>query len=235
MNRLIAIVPIVAAAMTSGCIITSTKTETRTYNHANFDSIDASAGVDVVLTQGPFSVRAEAPEGNLDRIEIEQEGSELRLSRKSEMTWFGISGRYVVHVAAPAITKINVSGGADLDANGLSGDALALSASGGGDMDIAGLKVNTLTASTSGGGDIEAAGTCQSATIDASGGGDFNGDHLDCATAIATASGGGDIDIRASLSASGKASAGGDINFIGAPATFTKDESSGGDVSLEAP
>jgi hypothetical protein len=228
-------VPVMALAMTSGCVITSTKTETRTYQHTGFDSIAATSGVNVILKQGPYSVVAETPEGKLDSIEISQQGNELRLSRKPELTFFSISGRYVVHVATPTVTSISVSGGADLDADGLTADALTLSASGGGDMRLTTLRIGTLTASTSGGGDINISGACQSATVEAGGGGDFSGKHLDCANAVATASGGGDIEIGATQSATGKASSGGDITFVGAPPVFNKDASSGGDISLKAP
>jgi hypothetical protein len=96
------------------------------------------------------------------------------------------------------------------------------------------LKITTLSASASGGGDIDVAGTCGTATITTSGGGDFDGSDLDCANVTASASGGGDIDVRASASANGDASSGGDVRFIGSPATFTKNEASGGDVSLDA-
>ena len=237
MNTIRLIAPAILAlplVMTSGCMVISSKTETRTYQHAGFDSINASSGINVVLAQGPFSVIAEAPEGKLDRIRIEQNGTELRLSREPELS-FGYSGRYLVTVAAPSISKIDVSGGADLDASGLTADTLDLKASGGGDMRLTGLKIGALTASTSGGGDIDAAGSCTSATLDASGGGDFSGRNLDCASASVVAAGGGDVDIRVRDSATGKATAGGDIRFFGNPATFNKDESTGGDITLEAP
>lgn len=237
MNTIRLIAPAILAlplVMTSGCMVISSKTETRTYQHAGFDSINASSGINVVLAQGPFSVIAEAPEGKLDKIRIEQNGAELRLSREPELS-FGYSGRYLVTVAAPSISKIDVSGGADLDASGLTAGTLDLTASGGGDMRLTGLRIGALTASTSGGGDIDAAGSCTSATLNASGGGDFSGRNLDCASASVIAAGGGDVDIRVRDNATGKATAGGDIRFFGNPATFNKDESTGGDITLEAP
>lgn len=233
MKRIGFVLPVAAMTALGGCVVVGGPTESRTYNNTGFDSIHASSGINVVLSQGPFAVKAEAPEGNLDKILIEQAGNELRVSRKSEFTWFGGNGHYVVNVTAPAITAINVSGGADLETARLEVDRLSLSASGGGDIDARGLKVTTLSASTSGGGDIDAEGTCGTATIDASGGGDFNGKRLDCTNVTASAASGGDIEIGASASATGSASSGGDVRFIGSPATVTKDESSGGDVSVE--
>ncbi|MEQ1783326.1 MAG: head GIN domain-containing protein [Hyphomonadaceae bacterium] len=234
MKRISWILPAAAMSAMSGCIIVGGPTETRAYNNTGFDSVHAASGINVVLSQGPFAVNAEAPEGNLDKIIIEQNGSELKLSRKSEMTWFGGNGHYVVNVSAPGIKDISASGGADLETNGLQAETLSLSASGGGDLDLKGLKVTTLNASASGGGDIDADGACVTATITTSGGGDFNGDELDCANVTASASGGGDIDVRASMVANGDASSGGDIHFIGSPVTVNKQESSGGGVSVDA-
>lgn len=229
------IIPAAAMAAASGCVVVDGPQESRTYSHTGFDHVSASSGINVVLKQGPFSVTAEAPEGYLDSIVVEQNGGELTLSRRSEFNWFGAMGHYQVTVAAPSFTRISASGGADVEGSGLQGEALALSASGGGDIDLAGVRVTMLSASTSGGGDIDVAGTCTTAELEASGGGDFNGEGLDCTDVKAQASGGGDIAIRASASADGHASSGGDIRFIGAPAVFNKDESSGGDISLEAP
>ncbi len=233
MKRIACVLPVVAMTALGGCIVVG-PSETLAYTNTGFDSIQAASGINVVLSQGPFAVKAEAPEGNLDRIIVEQNGRELKLSRKSDMNWFGGNGHYVVNVSAPAITSITASGGADLESLALQSETLALSASGGGDLDLKGLKVTTLSASVSGGGDINAAGMCVNAAITTAGGGDFNGSDLDCASVTASASGGGDIGVRASASANGDASSGGDIRFIGAPASFNKQESSGGNVSVDA-
>jgi hypothetical protein len=228
------ILPVAALAAMGGCVITDGPTETRAYANTGFDRISAGGGIDVVLSQGAFAVSAEAPEGRLDMIEIEQNGSELKLGRKSEWNWFGRTGRYVVNVTAPAVTAINASGGADVDVRGLQGASLSLDASGGADIDLSNLQVTTLSISTSGGGDIDLSGTCQTARINASGGGDVDGERLACADVTAEASGGGDIDVQATAAASGNASSGGDIRFIGSPSKIIEQESSGGDVSVDA-
>lgn len=236
MKPLFWIIPAAAMVAASGCVVTDGPTESRTFANAGFDRVSAASGINVVVAQGPFAVVVEAPEGKLDSVTVEQEGSELKVGRKSEVSWFGwSSGRYEVRVSAPNYAAISASGGADVEGKSLQGETLSLSASGGGDIDLSGLRIGMLTASSSGGGDIEIAGTCTGAAIDASGGGDFNGGDLDCANVKAEASGGGDIEVRASASADGRASSGGDVRFIGTPPVFNKDESSGGDVSLQAP
>lgn len=229
------IIPLAAMTAMGGCVVINGKTETRDLDHTGFNSIDASSGINVVVSQGPFAVKTEAPEGKLDRIIVKQDGATLRLSRESDIGWFwGVNGRYLVRVSAPALVSIAASGGADVDGGALQGDSLTLSASGGGDVRLDGLAIGALSASASGGGDIDAAGTCTSATITTSGGGDFNGDRLTCATVTASASSGGDIEVGATTTANGAASGGGDVHFIGSPTNVTKDESSGGDVSVDA-
>lgn len=234
MKLFASLLPVVAMTALGGCVVVGGPTETRSYSNTGFDAIDASAGINVVLSQGPFDVKAQAPEGNVDKIIVEQSGATLKVRRKEEFTWFGGNGHYVVNVSAPAISKVAVSGGADLETAALQADTLELSATGGGDIDLKGLKVTTLTASTAGGGDISAEGACTTATISASGGGNFDGERLGCVNVTAAASGGGDIDIGASGVASGDASSGGDVRFFGSPGTVNKQESSGGDVTVEA-
>jgi hypothetical protein len=229
------ILPVLAMAALGGCVVTGGgPRESRDYALSGFDTIRAESGIDVVLSQGPFAVKAEAPEGRLDNIEIEQRGNELRVARKSEMVFFvGNMGKHVVHITAPSFTKVIAAGGADVESSGLQQEALELDASGGADIDFKGLRVTSLSAQVSGGGDIELAGSCTRASISAGGGGDFDGEALDCGEVTASASGGGDIDVRASVSATGTASGGGDVRFYGSAPQFTANESPGGHVSME--
>jgi Putative auto-transporter adhesin, head GIN domain len=216
--------PVAALAVLGGCVATNTRMETRDFAFANFDSISAANGIDVVLSQGPFAVRAEAPEGKLDMIEIEQQGSELRLRRQSELVFFGVAGRYVVNVTAPGLTAISASGGADVTSSRLTAERLSLNASGGADIEIESLEAGTLSLEASGGGEIGLSGACQSATISASGGGGVEGESLVCAS----------VDLQATESADGTASGGGDVRFLGTPAKIVENESSGGSVSVES-
>lgn len=234
MKAISMILPAAAIAALGGCtVMTNGKTETRQHALSGFDSVTASSGIDVVLTEGPFGVKSEAPEGKLDRITIEQSGRELKIDVKHEVT-IGWSGRYQVNVSAPVFVAISASGGADVDATSLQAERLVLSVSGGADIGIAGARIGVLEASVSGGGDIELAGNCTSATLTVSGGGNFDGEALDCDSVTATATGGGDIDVGVRTVANGVADSGGDVRFLGSPTTVTQDESSGGNVSVDA-
>lgn len=234
MIRLTWIVPVAALAATGACS-TYEPIETRAYDLSGFDSISASSGVNVVLKQGPFAINAEGPKSRLDKLIIEREGSQLSISRKPNVTWFGWSMQSdVVTVSAPAYAAIAASGGADVDIGGLNGAALSVSASGGADINAGGVVVETLTANVSGGADLNLTGSCKSLTLDASGGADFGGQNLRCENAIVTASSGSDVDVIVSGSASGNGSSGADIRFHGNPASFESNESSGADVTAGA-
>ncbi len=229
------LVPAVAMATAGGCVMTEPM-ETRSFNNAGFDSINASGGVNLVLKQGPFSISAEGPKSKLDKLRIDQEGSTLNVRRESmSFSWFSVQERDVVTITAPNFTHIESSGGVDIDAHGLSQPALSIKSSGGADFNADNINIAVLNVDNSGGADVNLSGTCKSLTVDGSGGADFDAKDLTCETVTASASGGADVDVRVTANAAGKASAGGDVRFHGSPPTFTRDASSGGDVELVAP
>jgi hypothetical protein len=195
MKAISMILPVAAIAALGGCtVMTNGKTETRQHALSGFDSVTASSGIDVVLTEGPFGVKSEAPEGKLDRITIEQSGRELKIDMKHEIT-IGWSGRYQVNVSAPAYTAISASGGADVEATSLQAERLVLSVAGGADIDIAGARIGVLEASVSGGGDIDVgARTVANGVADSGGDVRFLGSPT---TFTADKSSGGDVNIDA--------------------------------------
>jgi len=253
MKRIAWIVPAAALTALGGCVVVSTETVKRNYDVAGFDSISARAGVNVVLKQGPFDVRAEGPSHKLDKLVVERQGSSLIISREPtvNVSWFSWSDSDLVTVVAPDYVSIEATGGADVDVDPLQLDTLDIDAGGGADVNVDGLRldtlrikahggadvnayrlaITTLDANSSGGADIRVSGDCKSANVESSGGADFRGGDLRCESATVNASGGGDADVTATASASGRASSGGDVRFHGNPVNFTKEESGGGDVS----
>jgi hypothetical protein len=253
MKRIAWIVPAAALTALGGCVVVSTETVKRNYDIADFDSISARAGVNVVLKQGPFDIKAEGPSHRVDKLVIERQGSSLIISREptTNVRMFNWSDRDVVTVVAPDYALIEASGGADVDVDPMQLDTLAIDAGGGADVNSDGLRLDTLRikahggadvnahrlatatldASSSGGADIRVSGDCRTANVESSGGADFSGSDLRCETATVNASGGGDAEVTATASANGRASSGGDVRFHGNPASFQKEESGGGDVT----
>jgi hypothetical protein len=210
MRQTLLIIPAAAVALATAALAQPAHADTKTYSLSNFDEVSASAGVTVILKQGPFNVKADESKGDFDKLVLEVRGDKLVVSRKSNSGWFGHGPNYTVTVTAPTYSKITASSGSDVD---------------GRDLQLKDLKVEV-----SSGADMELAGACNALSVDISSGADFDGEELKCQTASVDASSGSDADAWASASAKGQASSGADITFHGKPATFDKETSSGGSV-----
>ncbi len=235
MSRTPVIVPaglLAFAALGAVALARPAHADTKAYNYSNFDEVDASAGVNVVLKQGPFSITVDGDKQEVARIVIEQQGSKLTVTHTSSVSWFGIGHHSVVTVTAPTYTAISAHGGADIDTDGLTLKDVSLAASGGADIRAENLKVQNLKVAASGGADIKATGSCTDLSATVSSGSDYKGSDMKCETADVRASGGADADAWASVSATGKASGGADVRFRGKPAKVDKTESGGGDVKI---
>jgi len=180
------------------------------HSYAGFTRLEASAGVDVVLAQGPFDVLAETTgEANFDTLIVEVKGDTLRISRKpSMMDWDG--PQYRVTVTAPAYSELDASSGSSMEGTNLT--------------------FNDLSLDVSSGASVELSGTCTTLDLDISSGASFEGEGLRCATAMIDASSGASADAFASQLADGEASSGASVTFHGQPQQMREDSSSGGSV-----
>jgi hypothetical protein len=163
--------------------------ETRSFNLSGFDSVSAIALMDVVLKQGPYSVKVEEPHGKFDDLKIEVHGSTLVATRQDN------NGRrkdeapaYTVVVTAPSIKRISVAAASTLD-----GRKLAFK-----DLDIELSSASTITLS----------GSCGALKLNISSGAKFEGDDLKCQTARVDVSSGATARAFASQNAQADASTG---------------------------
>ncbi|MDZ4760888.1 MAG: head GIN domain-containing protein [Alphaproteobacteria bacterium] len=203
---------ILSAAIAGVAAITAAPVfaETKSFNLSNFDAVAASAGVEVILRQGPFAIRVDEPRGDFDKLELEVKGGTLIVSRKSSSGWFQRGPDYTVTVTAPVYDAISAKSGSDVQGENLS--------------------LQNVEVKVSSGANLELSGTCATMTLAVSSGADFEGESLRCTSASVDASSGADADAFATVKAVGDASSGADITFHGQPATFEKDTSSGGSV-----
>lgn len=184
--------------------------ETRAFDFSDFTIVDASAGVEVIVTPGPFSVTVEEPNGRFDTLRISVKDGVLSISRRS--TFWSPGADFTARVSAPAITALSASSGASLSATGLDASELALD--------------------SSSGARLMASGRCGALAADASSGARLNACDLACEQVTADASSGADIDVTASRAFAGDASSGADINVSGDPTEVRVESSSGGDISI---
>ncbi len=216
MHRALLLLPILAAFPASGCMVSGVTgtpyAESLRSTYTGFDQVDSSAGVEVIVAQGPFDVQAMSPNNSsLDRLTVEVRGNTLHISRKQMTMGWNDNARYRVNVSAPAYIGFEASSGSSI-----TGSNLQLA-----DVDVG----------VSSGATLSLSGTCKSLHGDASSGATFSGHDLKCETASLDASSGASARAFATLSARGDASSGASVNFSGNPARLDRDESSGGSVS----
>lgn len=216
MHRCLIVLPALLAAPLAGCVVGMASgepyKEALRGSYTNFTRVDVSAGVEAVVSQGPFDVKAEIKRGdNFDKLIVEVKGDTLHISRQMQMFGGMNQPEYRVTVAAPAYRAFDVSSGASLDGGNLSLQ----------DVDV----------SVSSGARAELSGTCGRLDVDVSSGARFDGEGLKCGVAKVDASSGASADAFASSEADGSASSGASVTFHGSPAQFHEDSSSGGSVS----
>ena len=184
--------------------------QARDYALSGFSKVDASAGVSVILSQGPYAVHAQSRRGDLSNLKLEVRGDTLVVGRHQEWLNWGRKPNYTITVSAPDYQGLGASSGSEVDGQGLS--------------------LRNLRVEVSSGAAVDLAGSCTDLRVDVSSGADFDGSKLQCETASVGASSGADADAFATRTASGDASSGADITFHGRPASISKDTSSGGSV-----
>ena len=226
-----------AAVSAAFLLATPAFAETRTIELPPFTALDVSSGIDaVVKVGGPQSVTAEATDKRmLDDLQLKVENGTL----KAYIDWslfdlfsFGHNGIKLT-IAVPSLTRVEASAGADIDADGVTGDALSFNSSSGADLRLTAVAGKSIALNASSGANIKADGTCETGKANASSGSDIEVADLLCATMDANASSGSDLEVHASKSVKANASSGSDLTVVGNPADVKQESSSGGDVRME--
>jgi hypothetical protein len=187
-----AAVSALAALVTFG--FAQASAETRSYPLSNFDAIDASAGIRVILKQGPYAVSVEEPDGRFDALKMNVDGHKLFIGRQPNMgEKRGRGPRFTVTVTAPAYTGVAASSGSRVEADALS--------------------AKQLEAVVSSGAHAELKGSCTQLSANASSGARFDGETLKCETATVAASSGASAVAFASRTATANASSGAHVTL----------------------
>lgn len=122
----------------------------------SFDSIDVSAGIDVVLTVDAGanpSVTVTYDDDVIDDVETQVIGTTLNIRYRQNVVIRNIGGGRIVEVTMPSVDEIELSGGSDLRGSG-EADTYRLTASGGSDADLGDLEARDIVLDASGGSDV---------------------------------------------------------------------------------
>jgi hypothetical protein len=212
--------------------------ETREFDLSGFDTVSVSEGIGAIVTEGAaFAIEAESRNSDhLDRLEVEVRNDQLTLGMEDRrFRWFESGGSSVtVRISMPVLAGAEVSSGASLSADRISGDALELAASSGATMEIATLEGGDVTASATSGAEIEiGSGVCDALDADTSSGAVLKMSDVVCADVVVSASSGARAEVQATTGLDASASSGGFLRIHGTPtAVRDVDVSSGGDIDL---
>jgi len=191
-SALTAVVLLTAAcgAAGSGDLVTENR------DVGNFESIDVSAGIDVVLTidaGADPSVSVTYDDNVIDDVETRVSGTTLNIRYRENFVIRNIGGGRIVEVTMPSVQEIELSGGSDLTGSG-EVDTYRLTASGGSDADLEALEAQDVVLDVSGGSDVRVFAS-SSVEGEASGGSDvtvYGGPER----VLIDTSGGSDVNLR---------------------------------------
>ncbi|WP_310394382.1 head GIN domain-containing protein [Hymenobacter sp.] len=201
---------------------------------ADFQTISASGGIDVYLTQGSTtSVVVEAAPEAQAHVMTEVRGGTLSIGWERDYSWRSLLGskRQVnVYVTCPRLAGLALSGGSDAKGqSNFSADDFKIEASGGSDVKLS-LNAKSLTIGASGGSDVSLAGRVERQTVDVSGGSDYNAFDLRSTAARVQASGGSDVNVSVDGELASSASGGSDVRYKGSARVVSANSGGGGSV-----
>lgn len=176
----------------------SAGTTKETRNVSNFNALDLSVSANVLLRQGtPQSVVLEGDANDIEKIETEVSGSELKIKTKPGK-WN--IGKITVYITMENIKDLNISGSGSIKAETpVKANGLSLVISGSGNINIPELSASEISAVISGSGSMIYAGNSSAnrSNIVVTGSGNINAEGLNSNDARVTITGSGDCKVNA--------------------------------------
>ncbi|MCU6455202.1 DUF2807 domain-containing protein [Sphingomonas sp. A2-49] len=209
--RTVAIMMLGAASLSACSIghddgpgVTPTGTGTaRTYAIDGFSKIDLGGSEDVDVRAGTgFSVRAEGPSDELDRLRIARDGDTLEIGRKRAFLAWGRSAKVKIFVTLPQLTEANIAGSGTMAVDRVEGGRFDGNIAGSGDLNIAALATDTAEVSIAGSGSVRAGGAVKRLEVSIAGSGSLDAAGLRVEQAAVSVAGSGDV--RAAVSGQAK-------------------------------
>lgn len=232
------LIPVVAAIFLISCMLTSclygikgnrnvVKNERQV---ATFNTISASAGLEVILSQDSIvKVMVEADSNLQEIIKTEVSNGELKIYPKTRISSCEAKR---VFVTFKTIHAVEASSGSDVKSSmELQIPALQLSVSSGANMDLQ-VTVNKLTLNGSSGGNVNITGTSEILDVDGSSGANIKAMELQSKSCNAGASSGANLKLFVSEKFNAQVSSGGNIKVSGNPKERNIQKSSGGNVDF---
>jgi len=170
----------------------------RSFAARDFTGVDLRGSDPVeVRVGGGYSVRAEGPADMLDQLQIERDGTTLRIGRKKGVRWGWSKGNSVrILVTLPRLADAGVSGSGRMTIDRVEGPRFHGGVAGSGDLVIGAMRIDQADMGIAGSGSITASGTAEALKVDVAGSGDFRGAGLRTRQAHVSVAGSGNVAAR---------------------------------------
>ena len=205
----------------------------RTFAVTDFTNVDlrGSDNVDVRVGTG-FSVRAEGPSAELDKLKIEKIGDTLKVGRinSHSFRWGGSDHKGVtIFVTMPRIAEASIAGSGDMTVDRVDGQSFTGNTAGSGNLEVAALSVQAGDFSIAGSGNIRAKGSAKHLKMDVAGSGDIDAGGVKAEGADVSIAGSGGVRADVTGPADVSVMGSGDVD-LGSGAKCTTSKMGSGDI-----
>ncbi len=202
----------------------------RAFQAADFTSVNLRGSDDVEVRVGTaFSVRAEGPSADLDRLRIVREGDTLRIGRMHESGFHWSSEKVKIFVTLPRLVEASVAGSGDMNIDKVEGTSFSGNVAGSGNLVIGAVTVDQADLSVAGSGDMRVKGVAKQLSIDVAGSGDVDASGLKAQGAKVSIAGSGDVRADVTGPATVSVVGSGDVD-LGAGARCSTSKMGSGEV-----
>ena len=237
MAALIAALPLAACSYQSGDeskpgVAGSGTGASRSFAVADFTGVDLRGSDDVDVRVGTgFSVRAEGPSAELDKLKIEKIGDTLRVGRVngSGFHWGGSHKSVTIYVTMPRIVEAAIAGSGSMNVDRVDGQSFKGGSEGSGDLDVASLNVQAGDFSIAGSGGMRLKGSSKHLKIAIAGSGDVDAGGVKAEGADVSVAGSGGVRADVTGPAQVSVMGSGDVD-LGSGAKCTTSKMGSGDV-----
>lgn len=199
----------------------------RDYDVAGFSGVELRGGDDVDVRVGPaFSVRAQGPSAELDKLEIVRDGDTLRVGRKRGINW-SKSEAVKVFVTMPRIAAASIAGSGDMAVDRVEGPRFSGAIAGSGNLSLGSIRVEDAELSVAGSGDLTGAGQARRLEMNIAGSGDIDARQLTASQAEVSIAGSGDARAQVNGPAEVNIVGSGDVELGGGARCTTSKMGSG--------
>jgi len=214
----------------SACLTGSGRLETRSFDLADFDSIEVDEGIHLDVARDPaFSVSITADDNLWDALDVSRQGTTLRIQLRSDTIYSSVT----VHamVSMPVLASLHASGGAHASFSGFDEPSSNVALHASGASEIAGdANVESFDVHVSGGSHATLTGAAATVQIDGSGGSNADLGGLETSAADVSLSGGSGGSITVDHGLDYHLSGASHLVYFGAP-QIGKSETSGGSTA----